>query len=120
MTCSEFVSSTNDTHYLSWNVEDEIVTVKLPPFAGDNVQSLKAEVETFLENSSSVVLDYILEDVDEELVSSTLRGAIRFAEKSHSQTIKLALSIRCASFCSQGWGSITGAESLGIETTNFN
>jgi len=120
ITCKEFVPRTNDTHYITWNVGKEVITIELPPFAGDDTQSLKAEVGAFLDKSMTKVLEHILHDTADEIASSTLREAIRFNDKNHSLTIDLALRIRCASFCSQGWGSITGAESLDIKTVNFN
>ncbi|KAL6401880.1 hypothetical protein AUP68_14336 [Ilyonectria robusta] len=96
------------------------MTVPLPPFAGDDVQALKAEVETFLDKSVAKVLDYILEDTTDQIISASLKEAIRYSQKHGSRAIDLALRIRCASFCSQGWGSITGQESLGIAAVDFN
>ncbi|KAH6988119.1 hypothetical protein BKA56DRAFT_669688 [Ilyonectria sp. MPI-CAGE-AT-0026] len=102
------------------NVGSEIMTVPLPPFAGDDVQALKAEVGTFLDKSVANVLDYILEDTTDQIISTSLKEAIRYSQKHGSRAIDLALRIRCASFCSQGWGSITGQESLGIAAVDFN
>lgn len=96
------------------------MTVPLPPFAGDDVQALKAEVETFLDKSVAKVLDYILEDTIDQIISVSLKEAIRYSQKHGSRAIDLALRIRCASFCSQGWGSIIGPESLGIAAVDFN
>jgi hypothetical protein len=117
--CKEFVPRTNDTHYITWNVDD-VITIELRPFAGDDTQSLKSEVRAFLNKSMTKALEYILHDTTDEIASSTLRETIRFNEKSHSLTIDLALRIRCTSFFSQGWGSITGAESVWIKTADFN
>jgi len=96
------------------------VVVTLPPFAADDICGVKAEVQSFLENSRVAVLNYILEDLTDDIASSTLKEAVRFAHQHSSSIIDLALRIRCASFCSQGWASIIGNESLGIETFNFN
>ncbi|KAH9205161.1 hypothetical protein DL95DRAFT_470843 [Leptodontidium sp. 2 PMI_412] len=120
VTCKEFVPTTNDTHYITWNVDKEVITIELPPFAGDDTDSLKSEVGAFLDKSMTKTLEYILHDTTDEIALSTLREAIRFNEEHHSLTIDLALRIRCASFCSQGWGSISGAESLGIKAVDFN
>jgi hypothetical protein len=120
MTCKKFVPSTNDTHHITFNVGSEIIAIEMPPYAGDDTRSIQAAVEEFLDQSAPAVLDYILADTTDELVSSTLCEAARFAREHHSRAIELALRIRCASFCSQGWGSITGSESLGIRTVDFN
>lgn len=120
VTCKEFVPTTNDTHYITWNVDKEVITIELPPFAGDDTDSLKSEVGAFLDKSMTKTLEYILHDTTDEIALSTLREAIRFNEEHHSLTIDLALRFRCASFCSQGWGSISGAESLGIKAVDFN
>jgi hypothetical protein len=120
MTCKRFIASTNDTHHITFNTGSEVITIELPPYAGDDTGSIPAAVEAFLDQSAPAVLDYILTDTTDELVSSTLREAVRFAKEHHSRAIELALRIRCASFCAQGWGSITGSESLGIGTVDFN
>ncbi|KAH7008855.1 hypothetical protein EDB80DRAFT_514898, partial [Ilyonectria destructans] len=54
------------------------------------------------------------------IISTSLKEAIRYSQKHGSRSIDLALRIRCASFCSQGWGSITGQESLGTAAVDFN
>jgi hypothetical protein len=120
MTCKKFVPSTNDTHHITFNAGSEIITIELPPYAGDDTGSIQAAVEDLLDHSAPAVLDYILADTTDELMSSTLREAVRFAREHNSRAIELALRIRCASFCSQGWGSVTGSESLGIRTVDFN
>ncbi|KND87486.1 hypothetical protein TOPH_07897 [Tolypocladium ophioglossoides CBS 100239] len=120
ITCKEFIPRSDATHCITWNAGAEIMTAQLPPYASDNVHALKAEVESFLDKSLPKVLDYILHDIHDGTASATLREAIRYNETYHSAAIDLALRIRCASFCSQGWGSITGPESLGIAAINFN
>ena len=120
VTCKKFVARTNDTHHITFNAGSEVITIELPPYAGDDTESIQAAVEDFLDQGVPTILDYILSDLTDELSSSTFREAMRFAKEHHSQTVELALRIRCASFCSQGWGFITGLESLGIQSVNFN
>jgi hypothetical protein len=58
-----------------------VITSELPICAGNDMQSLKAEVGAFIDKSITKVLDYILRDTTDEIASSTLREAIRFNEK---------------------------------------
>lgn len=97
-----------------------MITVKLPPFVGDDTAKLRREVNSFLDRSMSQILEYIIQDVSDPVIRETLIEAIRWSKAHESEAVDLALRIRCASFCSQGWGSITGAETLGIDAVNFN
>jgi hypothetical protein len=74
----------------------------------------------FLNAACPSVLNYILEDIEDELSTLTMKEAMRYAAKYPNNMINLALKIRCASFCSQRWGSIVGTETLGIRNLDFN
>ncbi|KAK3337584.1 hypothetical protein B0T19DRAFT_79271 [Cercophora scortea] len=120
-TCKQFVTRTNDTHFLTWNLSDgKLVTVELPPYACDDIPALRSEVKSFLDKGHNAVLRYIMDDITDPLQSLTFAEAVRYNDKHSSTVIDLALRIRCAAFCSQGWGSISGAESLGIDPVDFN
>lgn len=118
--CREFVPKSEDTHFISWQVHGKVMTVQLPPFAVCDPPDLKARVSEFLDAACPSVLDYILEGLEDERSILTMKEAMRYTAKNQSKVINLALKIRCASFCSQGWGSITGTETLGIERHDFN
>lgn len=96
------------------------MTVKLPPYAGDEPKKLREAVDSFLDKGMDNILAYIIDATEYDLSAMTLREAIRWNKEHGSESINLALRIRCASFCSQGWGSIIGSESLGIEKVDFN
>ena len=119
ITCKEFVPRNQDAHHITWNAGEQIITVKLPPFVGDNTTKLREEVNTFLDKGTSQILASIIEDTNNKLLRISLKEAIRWNEKYHGETVDHALRIRCASFYSQGWGSITGEETLGIRNVNF-
>lgn len=96
------------------------MTVNLPPYVGDSPKNLREAVDSFLNNGMDNILAYIADATEYDLSAMTLREAIRWNKEHGSEAIDLALRIRCASFCSQGWGSIVGSESLGIEAVDFN
>ncbi|KAJ8120054.1 hypothetical protein ONZ43_g3141 [Nemania bipapillata] len=74
-----------------------VVEVELPPYACDNTTTVISEVGHFLDQGNTAIIS-----------------------KYKSTIIDLALRIRSGSYCSQGWGSITGPESLGINAVDFN
>ncbi|KAI0109472.1 hypothetical protein GGR51DRAFT_569799 [Nemania sp. FL0031] len=119
-TCKTFSPRSNDTHHITWNIGDRIVEVELPPYACDDTAAVLSEVEHFLDQGNTAIINYILQDTKDATTSLTLKEAMRYNSKHKSTVIDLALRIRSASYCSQGWGSITGPENLGINTVDFN
>ncbi|KAK3115466.1 hypothetical protein LTR53_005168 [Teratosphaeriaceae sp. CCFEE 6253] len=115
--CREFVPKNNDTHFLTWQVAGQIIEIKLPPYAGCDTGHLKRAVDDFLDAARPQVLDYILASLDDDVARLTMKEALRY--EPQSEVVSLALRIRCASFCSQGRGSIVGDETLGIAETCF-
>ncbi|KAI1123611.1 hypothetical protein F5Y10DRAFT_269896 [Nemania abortiva] len=119
-TCKKFSPRSNDTHYITWNIGGRIVEIELPPYACDDTTAVMSEVEHFLDQGNTAIINYILQDTKDATTSLTLKEAIRYNSKHKSTIIDLALRIRSASYCSQGWGSITGPENLGINAVDFN
>lgn len=118
--CREFIPQNSAAHFIEWQVQGRIITVKLPPFAGIDTNEIQRRVFDFLEKSTPKVLEYILNGLEDELAALTMKEAMRYNALHNSSIINLALQIRCASFCSQGWGSVTGSETLGIVEQNFD
>ncbi|KAJ8132954.1 hypothetical protein O1611_g674 [Lasiodiplodia mahajangana] len=119
-TCKRFSPISHDTHYITWNIGGRIVEVELPPYACDDTTAVMSEVKRFLDEGNTPVINYILQDTKDAATSLTLKEAMRYNSKHKSTIIDLALRIRSASYCSQGWGSITGLENLGINAVDFN
>jgi hypothetical protein len=120
MTYKEFIPRSKDTHYITWNVGNQVIAVKLPPYAADKPTRLQEAVNSFLDEGIDGILSCIINTTEFNLSAITLREAIRWNKEHGSESFDLALWIRCASFCSQGWGSLVGSESLGIEVVDFN
>ncbi|KAI4686780.1 hypothetical protein J4E81_008441 [Alternaria sp. BMP 2799] len=121
--CRRFVPLNNDSHYITWQVNDEVVTIELPPYSGEDTAVITASVQQFLRGGNKAVLDYLIQDVEgkgDTFGAVSLREAMRYADKNPNSTVDLALRIRSAAYCSQGWGTVSGSETLGIGEFDFN
>ncbi|KAL0257603.1 hypothetical protein SLS55_008417 [Diplodia seriata] len=109
--CHEFLPSNGDITAENWQVGGKVTTVDLPRFACADEDALGKIVDNMVERNRAAVDQRIAQSITDPLVRETLAEAHRAAPRS--TMVRLALRIRStAAFC-QGWGSITGAETLG-------
>lgn len=120
ISCKQYNPGDDSEHNISWTVNQRTRTLRLPPYAGDDTAQITRAVEQFLTGGQAGVLSYIVDHMSNTLDAQTLREASRFQKLHQSKIIELALLIRCASVCSQGWGSIVGTETLGIDDVDFS
>lgn len=111
--CHEFILSNDDITAENWQVGGKVITVGLPRFACADNSKLTKIVEEMVEKNREAVQEKLKESITDPLARVTFDEACRYAHEHNSEMIKLALRIRStAAFC-QGWGSITGPETLG-------
>lgn len=111
--CHEFILSHGDITKENWQIGGKVTTIDLPRFACADDNKLAKIVEKMVEKNREAVEEKLKECITDPLAQVTFDEAYRYAREKDSKMIKLALRIRStAAFC-QGWGSITGPETLG-------
>ncbi|KAL1634455.1 hypothetical protein SLS58_010651 [Diplodia intermedia] len=109
--CHEFLPSAGDITAENWQVGGKVTTVDLPRFACADEDALGSIVDAMVERNRAGVEQRMAQSITDPLARATFDEAYRAAPKN--AMVRLALRIRStAAFC-QGWGSITGAETLG-------
>lgn len=118
MLCQQFVPRHEEDEDLNmfWSNQGKPVEVRTTPFAAYDIRELQEAVDSFLTTNykdleMAVEATFDLSDA----ARATYAEAKSYAARCNSDLIPLAIRIRCASLASQGWGSLTGPDTLGME-----
>ncbi|KAI9893442.1 MAG: hypothetical protein M1814_006739 [Vezdaea aestivalis] len=110
-----FVPSLSETEtYTTWSIGSAPVSLSLPPFAVASPNDLTNPMTALLKAAQPELEAHFLSNLFSPILQATFLEAQRNRSTFESSSLRHAFQILSGSLLSQGWGALSGPDTLGI------